>query len=134
MSEPIPMQIAFDDADGEGIVFFGNYFRLAHRALEQYLPQIGIPWKIWFDNENWGIPLRKVECEYLSPLRPGQQFEAQIHVETLGDSSLTFGYTFFFEGKPVAKLKTVHVFIDRKLLSKIAIPEDLKKILKTQQV
>lgn len=128
------MQIAFDDADGEGIVFFGNYFRLAHRALEQYIPQIGIPWKTWFKNDSWGVPLRKVECEYLSPLKPGQQFHAAIRVENLGENSLTFSYEFIFEGKAVAQLKTVHVFLDRKTLTKMAIPEDIRMKLKAQQL
>ena len=133
MHNLIPMTVAFDDADGEGIVFFGNYFRLAHRALEQYLPMIGISWPEWFKHEQWGVPLRKVECEYLSPLRPGQNFGASIQVADLTESTVTFQIDFLMKDKTVAKLKTTHVFIDRKTISKTAIPASIREKLKAQQ-
>lgn len=129
MENLINMTVAFDDADGEGIVFFGNYFRLAHRALEQYLPLIGISWSEWFKHEQWGVPLRKVECEYLRPLRPGQTFQAKIQVAELSESTVTFDIDFVCESKVVAKLRSTHVFVDRKSISKMKIPENLRSLL-----
>src|SRR5213080_1680366 len=105
--KPLKFTVSFDDADSEGIVFFGNYFRLAHRALEAHLPGLGIPWKEWFANKDWGVPLRHVEAEYLQPLRPGDAFDVVIKVLELGESSVHFGYDFLTaEGKPAAKVKT----------------------------
>lgn len=119
--------IAFDDADGEGIVFFGNYFRLAHRALEAWLPLNGITWKEWFAHPEYGVPLRHVEADYLKPLRPGDECEAVIQVVELKDSSVVFAYEFRdLTGQVHARLKTVHVFMGRADWAKRAIPEDLK--------
>src|SRR4051812_38085840 len=86
--------IPFDEADREDIVFFGNYFRLAHRALEQYLVQHGIAWKEWFANKEFGVPLRHVECDYLKPLKPGEEFFVSINVAEIGESSVHFAYEF----------------------------------------
>lgn len=129
--EPLKFTVNFDEADGEGIVFFGNYFRLAHRALEAYLAQIGFPWEEWFKNKDFGVPLRHVEADYLRPLRPGDTFIAVIRISEIGESSVTFDYEFQDPaGKPLAKIKTAHVFASRKDFKKMTIPESIRHRLK----
>jgi 1,4-dihydroxy-2-naphthoyl-CoA hydrolase len=128
--KPLKFTVAFDEADGEGVVFFGNYFRLAHRALEQFIPQLGIPWEEWFKNEEWAVPLRHVECDYLQPLRPGDEFTAHIHVSNVGESSVRFTYELRnAEGKPTAHLTTAHVFVARKTFKKAEIPQSVRERL-----
>jgi acyl-CoA thioesterase FadM len=142
MSDPIlRMTVAFDDADGEGIVFFGNYFRLAHRALERWLPEVaGIGWAEWFKNPDVGVPLRHVEADYLKPLRPGDVFEARIAVASIGDSSVHFVYEFKAPdgtdtgAATFARLKTSHVFIDRHELKKTTVPASLRARLERRLV
>lgn len=129
MIQPIPMTVAFDEADGEGIVFFGNYFRIAHRALEAYLPQIGIPWKMWFDHESWGAPLKHVEAEYMRPLRPGQNFTVAVRIARLGETSVTFEMDFCSDAAVTARIKTTHVFMDRKTGTKTPIPQNIRESL-----
>jgi YbgC/YbaW family acyl-CoA thioester hydrolase len=132
---PLKFTVNFDEADGEGIVFFGNYFRLAHRALEQYLAQIGFPWEEWFKNKEFGVPLRHVEADYLRPLRPGDTFLAVIKVAEIGESSVSFDYEFQDQaGKPLAKLKTAHVFASRADFRKISIPENIRARLEAARL
>jgi YbgC/YbaW family acyl-CoA thioester hydrolase len=123
----LKFQVPFDEGDVEGIVFFGNYFRLAHRALESWLPTAGIPWKEWFKNDEWGVPLRHVEAEYLKPLRPGDMYEARVWVKEIGESSIHFGYEFVNEkGEPLARLKTSHVCVTRPDMKKHKVPENIR--------
>lgn len=124
---PMRFTVAFDEADAEGIVFFGNYFRLAHRALEAYLPSIGIAWEEWFKNPSWGVPLRHAEADYLKPLRPGDVFDAKITITEIGENSVHFEFEFKSpEGQVLAKLKTSHVFVSRSTFSKYPVPESLR--------
>ncbi|HMN69115.1 MAG TPA: thioesterase family protein [Bdellovibrionales bacterium] len=118
--------VAFDEADGEGIVFFGNYFRLAHRAHEAWLPKIGIPWVDWYKHREYGVPLRHVEADYRKPLRPGDEFEVRLTVHEIGESSVTFAYEFTSGGAVVALLKTAHVFVSRPAMKKLAIPAEIR--------
>jgi YbgC/YbaW family acyl-CoA thioester hydrolase len=132
---PLKFTVNFDEADGEGIVFFGNYFRLAHRALEQYLAQIGFTWEEWFKNKEFGVPLRHVEADYLRPLRPGDTFLSVIKVAEIGESSVSFDYEFQDPaGKSLAKLKTAHVFTSRANFRKISIPENIRSRLKAARL
>src|ERR1035437_1956477 len=126
-AKPIKFAVSCDDADGEGIVFFGNYFRLAHRALEAYIPQLGIPWKDWFANKEGGVPLRHVEADFLQPLRPGDEFSVVVQVAELGESSVHFSYEFLdAAGKPVTRVKMAHVFVGRSTFKKIQVPETVR--------
>ncbi len=126
----IKMQIPFDEADGEGIVFFGNYFRIAHRAFEQFVPLIGITWLEWFKHSEIGVPLRHVEADYLGPLRPGDQIEIHIRIADMTESSVRFTYEFRdHTGRPTSKLATTHVFADRKTFKKVSIPSYFREKL-----
>lgn len=129
MALTLKFTVPFDEADGEGIVFFGNYFRLAHRAFEQYLPQIGIPWHEWFAHKEWGVPLRHVEADYRRPLRPGDEFSVAIAVADIGESSVHFSYEFKVQGEVAAVLKTSHVFVRRPDMVKISVPAEISKKL-----
>lgn len=130
---PLKFSVPFDEADSEGIVFFGNYFRLAHRALEQFIPRLGISWSQWFANKEWGVPLRHVEADYLKPLRPSDTFEVLIQVRELGESSVVFTYEFLDgDGNAYARLKTAHVFVDRQTLNKTAIPVGVRERLSSR--
>ncbi|MGE0526627.1 MAG: acyl-CoA thioesterase [Bdellovibrionales bacterium] len=125
--EPFKFTVPFDEADGEGIVFFGNYFRLAHRALELYLPRIGIPWAEWFQSSEYGVPLRHAETEYLRPLRPGEEYDVGIRVAEIGTSSVRFHCEFRGPGGEVcARTKTSHVFVNRATVRKTDIPPSLR--------
>jgi YbgC/YbaW family acyl-CoA thioester hydrolase len=127
---PLKFIVPFDEADGEGIVFFGNYFRLAHRALEQYLPTLNISWNDWFKNPGFGVPLRHVEADYLKPLRPGEAYQVLMSVAEIGESSVHFSYEFSHpNGDVCARLKTSHVFVARPGMKKMTVPADIREKL-----
>ncbi len=128
--EPLSFTVAFDDVDGEGIIFFANYFRIANRALERYLPQVGIPWAAWFADPVVGAPLRHVEGEFSKPLRAGDPFTVKVDLVKLGSSSVQFRFDLFnAECENVAILRTTHVFVDRSQGKKAAIPQPILDVL-----
>jgi acyl-CoA thioester hydrolase/1,4-dihydroxy-2-naphthoyl-CoA hydrolase len=129
--QPFSVKVAFDEADSAGIVFFGNYFRFAHRALEHFLPQIGIAWDKWFSGKEIGVPLRHVEADYMRPIRPGEQLQIRTHIANVGESSVEFIFDFQIEGgSSAARVRTVHVFVATEPLGqKIQIPPPIKTLL-----
>ena len=127
MTSPLRFTVAFDDADGENIVFFANYFRLAHRAFEAWLPTIGITWSEWFASDVYGAPLIHAEADFLGSLKPGQVFLVKIGLGRLGETSVHFEYEFTNEnGRSLARLKTSHAFVSRAGTGKVPIPAPLR--------
>lgn len=130
----LQFKVAFDETDCEGLVFFGNYFRLAHRALESWLPIAGISWQEWFKNPDLGCPLRHAEAEFLRPLFAGDDYQVDVTVKEVGTSAVHFDLKFeTLKGELVAKISTSHVFIDRKSKKKSTVPESIReRLLKFQ--
>ncbi|MCB0422389.1 MAG: acyl-CoA thioesterase [Bdellovibrionales bacterium] len=124
--------IHFDEGDPAGILFFGNIFAFAHRAIEEMLAESQVGWKKWFATPGYGAPLRHVEAEFINPLLPGQTYSVTVEVIKVGASSVQFE-TLFHQGQtPCAKVKTSHVFVGigaNKKISKKEIPIEIKEFL-----
>ena len=122
--------VHFDDADPGGIVFFANYLKLAHRALEEALPKAGIPWDQWFATKDYGVPLRHVEADYKQPIHPGTFIHVEQTVKRVGETSVTFASLLKNEtGDLCATVTHTHVFVDMKTKQSIAVPEKIRAIL-----
>lgn len=123
--------IGFDECDSAGVVFYGNYARLSHRLIEQYLIDQGLRWKDWFQSPEWLIPIRHLEIDYQRPLYAGSMARGQVMIEKLGDSSVKFLTRLSdSDGRVAAEIHSVHVFVDPETLAKMEIPGVIRKFLK----
>jgi YbgC/YbaW family acyl-CoA thioester hydrolase len=129
------IHIRFDDCDPAGIVFFGNFFRLAHRAIEDLLPTLGLTYADWFLSKEYVAPLVHAEADYKTPLFQGQPCTIEVTVANLGQSSVTFTSTFKNHSNKVAAIvTTVHAFICPQTKSKLDIPTKIRQALETYQL
>lgn len=123
--------VGFDECDSAGVVFYGNYARLSHRLIEQYLIDLGLRWKDWFQSPEWLVPIRHLEVDYQRPLHVGVNARGQVMIEKLGDTSVKFLTRFMdAEGRVAAEVRSVHVFVNPETMDKRAIPDIIKKYLK----
>ena len=122
--------VEFSHTDMGGVMFFGRYLELAHRAYEHFVEQqLGVDWNEWFNNAEWIIPIRALHVDYLNPLRGGSEGEIQTCVVKVGSSSFTHTYTFLAEGKNCAVVSLTSVFVEKKRFGKIPIPLSLRQAL-----
>ena len=127
MNKALEFFIHFDDCDPAGIVFFANYFKLAHRAIEEFLPQIGIEWDDWFNNSEYGVPLVNASSDFKQPMFQGKKYLALVTPIRIGESSVSFQCEFKTQnGELCASVSTTHVFIDTKARKKTPIPQQIK--------
>jgi 1,4-dihydroxy-2-naphthoyl-CoA hydrolase len=124
------VRVHFYHADSAGVMFFGNLYRLAHQVFEAFIVAAGFGWDEWFSNPAWLVPFRRVEADYLRPMRPGRDYEGRLSVERIGDTSFTVCIQFLEEsGEPVSELRMVVVFADRGTEQKIPVPADVRERL-----
>jgi acyl-CoA thioesterase FadM len=117
--------VPFHFADPAGILFFGHAFTLFHQAFESFVVHhLECPWAFWFQNQEWIVPIRLAEAEYLFPMRAGQDCQMELSVSTVATSSFTL-MTFFHQDKLCCTVKTVHVFCNRLNKQKMTIPEKI---------
>lgn len=119
--------VRLPQTDAAGVMFFGEYFTVAHDAYQAFMSHIGLP-LAGFLNEHEFLPLIvHAESDYKHALFTDDTVIAEVSVSRLGKGSFELSYTI---GKPdqppSAIVKTVHATVDKKDHKPIPIPQVLK--------
>lgn len=123
--------VKLNDTDAAGILFFANYFRIAHTAYEAFMKSIGCGLDHIIRKSNYLLPIVHAETDYKRGLHLGDEFTISLKAQ-IGQTSFTLSYLFTdAHGNVAAKLRTVHVSVDKKTGEKIHLPEEIRKGLAT---
>lgn len=126
-------KIRFSNTDAAGITFFANVFTMAHDAYEDFVASLGFSWPEWFDNKNWGVPIRQSSCEYFRPLLPGKDCQIEVTIEKIGETSLGLHYRFLIDEILCCEVRLTHAFVELKPVSgklgKTPIPSKVRQRL-----
>ncbi|HSD63592.1 MAG TPA: thioesterase family protein [Ignavibacteriaceae bacterium] len=118
--------INFYDCDPAGIIFFSKIFEICHSAYEDFINSFRLKSNYW-NNENYAVPIIHSEAEYFLPLKPADKISVEVVVNQLKDSSFELKYICKnVEGEITNEVKTVHIFIDKKVWKKIPIDPEVK--------
>lgn len=121
-------RVEFSETDLAGVVHFSRYFIYMETAEDEFLRALGSGFTFEHEGKPGGWPKVAVSCDYLSPLRYGDEFEIHLSVLKMTRSTITYGLSMQRGGHEVARGKTTSVCCvqgaDGKL-SPIPIPEAL---------
>ena len=99
-------RVAWVDTDAGGRIHFTAAFRWAEAAETALKRSLGLL-------EDWAdYPRRAVECEYLAVLRFEDELEIEIAVETVGTSSVTYGWEIRRDGDACIRGRHTVVHVD----------------------
>ncbi|MDK9701208.1 MAG: type II 3-dehydroquinate dehydratase [bacterium] len=122
--------IRLDDTDAAGILFNAHLFRICHRVYEKWMATIGFSLGSILAERKWGLPIGRLEGDFLKPLRTGMQVIVEIELLRLGERSITLGYRIRDEDNTVyATASSVHVATDP-VGKRAAFPEQFLQALK----
>lgn len=128
-------KVRMHDTDMAGILYFAKQFRFVHDALEDLVEHEGLGFDDLFHNSSFVFVIVHVEADYLSSVKVGDELEVHVMVKEIGNSSFTMQYEIFKKDKsPMGRAETVHVCLDSKTRTKIAIPEELRSLLEKYKV
>lgn len=126
----IDFSVRLPDTDAAGILFFGNYFRLAHDAYEAFMESIGFSLRHIVQEADFLVLIGHTEADYNKPLRLGDRARVELEVENIGRTSFVLSYSLRDVHNDIAAtVKTVHVTVDKKSGDKIPLPEKLREKL-----
>ena len=120
--------------DAAGVLFFVNYFKIAHDAYEEFLEAIGLDIAQLIDESPFLLLIAHAEADYKKPQRVGDKITVEIRVERIGNSSFTLAYRIIDAlGDEATLVNTVHAALDKKSGKVMRLPEDLKAKLEKFQ-
>jgi acyl-CoA thioester hydrolase len=131
-------RIEFSDTDAGGIAHFARFFVFMEIAEHELLRLLGTDPGAWHhpDGRVIGWPRVASSCEFLSPVRFGDEIEIHLRMVRVGRTSLTFGFALSLaaDGRPVARGRTTTVCAVLNApggIQPIPIPETLRAQLET---
>jgi 4-hydroxybenzoyl-CoA thioesterase len=118
--------VRFGDLDAAGIAYYPNLVNFLHEALEDFF--VGHVGRSYPEVFGGGLasPTVKVEMEFLSPVRYGDQVRIGVVVEHIGRTSLRVRYEGSVEGRPVFLARNTMVIVDMKTFRPTSIPDWLR--------
>lgn len=86
--------IRFHHCDPAGIVFYPQYFVLMNELVEDWFDRrLGIRFSDLHQDDRLGVPMGRVECDFLAPSRIGDHLAFALEVEHLGNASIRIAVT-----------------------------------------
>ncbi len=121
--------VRLQDVDAAGVVFFARVLEYLNDTYLEFLASRGIAVAKLLHDRVWGTPVARVEADYQSPLRFGDEFEVMLDEARLGDTSLRLEYR--IEGRAAGhplhcRGAMVHVCIDLATFRPRPLPEELR--------
>ncbi|MFO1280967.1 MAG: thioesterase family protein [Burkholderiales bacterium] len=89
MSFTVRKAIRFQHCDPAGIVFYPRYFVLMNEVVEDWFDNgLGIDFGEFHARDRLGVPMGRLECDFLAPSKVGDRLDFTLVVESLGRSSI----------------------------------------------
>lgn len=115
--------------DAAGVVYFANFFVLAHECYESFLAQDNSIGSIIGQGE-YIIPIAHAEADYQMPLKVSEKVFVEMSLNKM--SRCSFGLTYAFRnesGEVTADVKTAHIVLNKNTWKPVKIPQFLETIL-----
>ena len=123
-------KIAFCETDPGGILFFAEFFKIAHITYERFFESLELD-RNYFLDDKYILPIVHSSADYVSPVKFGDELICEINVGEIGTTSFELNYTLQNKNIVSAKITTKHVVLLKENFKKVPIPDLL--ILKLRE-
>jgi 4-hydroxybenzoyl-CoA thioesterase len=120
--------IRFAHCDPAAIVYFPRFFDLAHSTMEDWLAEgVGFALSDMIRERRIGTPTVAINCDFIKPLRMGDQLRFELRVKKLGNASVDVDYVGTKDGIEHLHITQTLVFMDLDRAQAVSIPDDIRK-------
>ena len=123
-------RVYYADTDHEGVVYYANYLRWFEIGRTEILRQYGYDY-LDIEKKSIIVPVVEAKCSYRQSAKYNDVIVINTAIGNIGNSSIKFNYEIIRKSNKelLAEGYTVNVFVDRKTMKSIKIPEELRKAL-----
>ena len=124
------VRIRFAHCDPAGIVFFPQYLTLTNALVEDWFTDgLGIDYAAMIGTRRIGLPIVKLECEFIRPSRMGESLSMRLSLDALGRRSIGLGIDAHRDNSLCFRSKQVLVTTSLDAGKSIDIPYDIRGTL-----
>jgi 4-hydroxybenzoyl-CoA thioesterase len=119
--------VRFAHCDPAGIIFYPQYFVLAHDSKEDWFRDgVGYPFEQMVTRDRRGFPIVKLDAEFARPSRLGEQLQFELSVRSIGATSLKLWYRCRCGNEERMRMNSVLVMVDIDAGTPVTIPDWLR--------
>ena len=132
MAIELQRRVDFPMIDLAEVVYYPEYFDLAHRFFEESWEQIcGIAYPVITQQMHLGFPAVHTSSDHLAPLRYGDIVHCKLWIESVGNSSIIWKYQFRNQDEMLCwTARVVTVCVNMQTFEKQDVPADIADALR----
>ncbi len=132
MAIVLQRRVDFPMIDLAQVVYYPEYFDLAHRFFEESWEKIcGIAYPVITQEMHLGFPAVHTSADHLAPLRYGDMVTCKLWIDSVGKSSIVWRYQFSNQEQTLCwDAQVVTVSVDMRTFEKIDVPNDIADALR----
>ena len=132
MAIELQRRVDFPMIDLAEVVYYPEYFDLAHRFFEESWEQIcGIAYPVITQQMHLGFPAVHTSSDHLGPLRYGDIVHCKLWIESVGSSSIIWKYQFRNQDEMLCwTARVVTVCVNMQTFEKQDVPADIADALR----
>jgi acyl-CoA thioester hydrolase len=121
-----PVRVYYEDTDAGGVVYHASHLKYFERARTEWLRALGFEQDRLIREERVVFPVRRLEIDYLKPVRFNEQLTVSTVMTTLSTTRITFTQTLLRpDGETVAAAQVLVVCVDMDTFRPRPIPESI---------
>lgn len=115
--------------DGAALIFYGQLFFIVHDAFADFLREHHLSIQERLSKKDYFFPVVHAEADYFKPILLDDLVDIYLNIVEINNSSFKVGYKLFVSKVQVAKANVIHACIQPPEFQKIAIPQEMRKLL-----
>jgi 4-hydroxybenzoyl-CoA thioesterase len=120
--------IRFHHCDPAGIVFYPQYFILFHEVVEDWFSNgLGIDYAHFISEQRLGLPIGRVECDFLALSKIGDVLRMGLAVGRIGTSSLQLHFQAEADGQARVRAKISKILVSLDKMRAVPFPDELRR-------
>lgn len=124
-------RVIYADTDAGQVVYYANYFRWFESGRREMMRALNIDY-IGLDKIGIIAPVVESHCNYFHPARYDDIVVVETGISEISEKSIKFENKVFRknDGKLLAQGYTINVFVNKKKMKAIKIPDSIRKKIK----
>ena len=127
----IEHRVIYGDTDAGQVVYYANYFRWFESGRREIMRDLKIDY-LELDKMNIMTPVVEAHCTYFHPARYDDVVVVETRILDIKEKSVKFEHKVYRkkDRKLLAAGYTINVFVDKKKMKSIGIPDNIRKKIK----
>lgn len=126
------IRVRYAETDQMQVVYYGNYFVWFEIARTELFRELGFEYTE-LEKEGFFLMVVEASCQYKAPCKYDDLISIHTNISEVKNSSLSFDYQIYKDGKLISVGKTTHVFCNRER-SPLGIPSKVKETIEKNKL